>query len=153
MLLSIFLCRNPLLTKFISLSFFLRVANHGLTSYKLLQYCFSSRSASFFWSYHWYKKREIPTRKGKYPVIRTNAKPQQLIKHAKISYSIASLVFRKISCRTYRNGLNQGTSKLRPSKCLKSMNCVSLASFVGNPHFCILLHRLRYLKNLFVSRR
>ena len=61
----------------------------------------------------------IGARKGKYPVLRTNAKPQQLIKHTKISYSIASLVFRKFSCRTYRNGLNRGSSKLRHSKYLK----------------------------------
>ena len=31
----------------------------------------------------------------------------QLIKHAKISYSIVSVVFLKFSYRTYRNGLNQ----------------------------------------------
>ena len=61
----------------------------------------------------------IGTRKGKYPTPRTNRKPQQLIKHTKISYSIAWLIFRKFSCVTHRNGLNRGTSKLRHSKCLK----------------------------------
>ena len=40
---------------------------------------------------------EIPTRKGKYHVLRTNAKPQNLLNHTKISYSIASLVFGKFS--------------------------------------------------------
>ena len=54
----------------------------------------------------------IGTRKGKYPVLRTNTKPQQLIKHTKISYSIASLVFHKFWCITYQNGLYRGTSKL-----------------------------------------
>ena len=34
----------------------------------------------------------IGTRKGKYPVLRTNTKPQQVIKHTKISYSLSSLV-------------------------------------------------------------
>ena len=41
------------------------------------------------------------------------------MKHAKISYSIVLLVFRKSSCDTYRSGLNQGTSKLRYSEYLK----------------------------------
>ena len=59
------------------------------------------------------------TKKGKYPVRRTNTRPQQLIEHTKISYSIASLVFRKFSCVAYQNGLNRGTSKLRGSRYLK----------------------------------
>ena len=42
---------------------------------------------------------EIPSKKGKYPMFRTNVKPHQLIKHAKISYSIVSLVFRKFLYR------------------------------------------------------
>ena len=41
--------------------------------------------------FHWYG--EIPSRKGKWPMLRTNTKPHQVIKHAKISYSIVSLVF------------------------------------------------------------
>ena len=61
----------------------------------------------------------IVTRKGKYTVVTTIMKPQQLIKHIKISYFLASLVFCKYSCFTYWNGLNQGTSKLRHSKYLK----------------------------------
>ena len=32
----------------------------------------------------------MTTKKREYPVLRTNAKPNQLIKHTKISYSIAS---------------------------------------------------------------
>ena len=62
--------------------------------------------------------RGLPTRKGKYPVLKTNAKPQQLIKHTETSYSIASLVFRFFSRINYRNGLTRGTSKLRHSKYL-----------------------------------
>ena len=87
-------------------------------------------------------------------MLRTNTKPYQLIKHAKISYSIASLVFRKFSYRNYRNGLNRGISKLRGTPTIsKSTNRVSSIPFVGNPHFSILLHRVQYLKNLFMSRR
>ena len=71
-----------------------------------------SRGTSFSESFHRYKE-------GKYPVLRTNTKPQQLIKHTKISYSIASLVFRKFSCVIYRNDVNRGTSKLSYSKYLK----------------------------------
>ena len=37
-------------------------------------------------------------------MLRTNAKPHQLIKHAKISCSIVSLAFCKLSYRTYWNG-------------------------------------------------
>ena len=37
----------------------------------------------------------IHTRKGKYPVLKINMKFHQLIKHAKICYSIASLLFFK----------------------------------------------------------
>ena len=44
----------------------------------------------------------------RYPVLTTNTKPHQLIKHAKSSYSVVSLVFCKFSCGTYRNGLNRG---------------------------------------------
>ena len=54
-----------------------------------------------WYKFHQYKEGEAPTRKGKYPVLRTNVKPQQLIKHTKISYSIASLVFHKFLCWTY----------------------------------------------------
>ena len=98
-----FSCKNSLSTKSTSSSFFLWVINQRKiitsfcsTVYKLpwLPECF-----------HPY--REIPSRKGKYPMLRTNTKPYQLIKHAEISYSIASLVFHKFSYRTYWNGLNQ----------------------------------------------
>ena len=44
-------------------------------------------------------------------------------------------------------------SKLRYSSYLKSTNRVTSIPFVGNPHFSILLHRVRYLKNLFMYRR
>ena len=83
-------------------------------------YCYSwSCGTSFSGSFHCYKEGEIPTRKGKYTVVTTIMKPQQLIKHIKISYFLASLVFCKYLCFTYWNGLNQGTSKLRHSKYLK----------------------------------
>ena len=96
---------------------------------------------------------EIPSRKGKYPMLRTNTKPRQPIKHAKISYSIVSLVFRKFSYRTYRNGLNQVPQSWGTPSISKSTNRVSSILFVRIPHFSILLHRVWYLKNLFMSQR
>ena len=62
------------------------------------------------WMFHPYG--EIPSRKGKYPMLRKNTKPHQLIKHAKVFCSIASLLFRKFSYHTYRNGLNRSISRL-----------------------------------------
>ena len=50
-------------------------------------------------SFHPY--REIPLRKGKYPMLRTNKKSHQPIKDVKISHSMVSLVFRKFLCDTY----------------------------------------------------
>ena len=90
--------------------------------------------------------------RGKCPVLRTNKKPYQLIKHAKISYSIVSLVFRKFSYRTYRNGLNQVPQSWGTPSISKSTNRVSSILFVRIPHFSILLHRVWYLKNLFMSQ-
>ena len=98
-----FSCKNSSSTKLTSSSFFLWVINQlkMITSFcstvdKLpwLPECFHP-----YW--------EIPSKKGKYPMLRTNAKLHQLIKHAEISYSIVSLVFHKFSYRTYWNGLNQ----------------------------------------------
>ena len=37
----------------------------------------------------------MPTIKGKYPMLRTNTKPNQLIKHTKIYYCVVVLVFCK----------------------------------------------------------
>ena len=83
----------------------------------------------------------IGTKKGTYPVLRANTKPQQLIKHTKIFCSIALLVFRKFLCFTYRNSLNWGTSKLKYSKYLENYEpcycntfcpeCVLVYSFTG----------------------
>ena len=58
-------------------------------------------------------------------MLRTNTKPHQLTKHAKISYSIASLVFRKFLYRTYRNGLNRVPQSLGTTSTSKSMSRVS----------------------------
>ena len=100
-----------------------------------------------------HRYREISSRKGKYPMLRTNTQPHQLIKHTEISYSIVSLVFRKFLYRTYRNVLNQVPQSWRTLNTSKSTNCVSSIPFVRNPHFSILLHRVRYLKKNFMSRR
>ena len=91
-------------------------------------------------------------KEGKYPMVRTNTKPHQFIMHIKILYSIVSLVFGKFSYRTYRNGLNQASQSWGTPSISKSTNRVSSIPFVGNPHFSILLRRVRYLKNLFMSR-
>ena len=96
---------------------------------------------------------DIPSRKGKYPMLRTNTKPRQPIKHAKISYSIVSLVFRKFLYRTYRNGLHQVSQSWGTLGTSKSTNHVSSIPLVWNLHFSMLLQRVRYLKNLFISRR
>ena len=103
------------------------------------------------WMFHPYG--EIPSRKGKYLMLRRNTKPHELIKHVKTSYSIVSLVFHKFSYRTYWNGLNRVSQSWGTPSISKSTNRVSSIPFVGNPHFSILLHRLRYLKNLFMSQR
>ena len=96
---------------------------------------------------------EIPSRKEKYPMLKTCAKSHQLIKHAKISYSIVSLLFRKFLCGTYRNGLNRGNSKLSTPSTSKSANRVSSIPFVRNLHFGILLRSVRYLKKLCMAWR
>ena len=96
---------------------------------------------------------EIPSRKGKYPMLRTNTKPHQLIKRAKISYSIVSLVFRRLLYRTYRNSLNWVPQRWSTLSTSKSTNDVSSIPFVWNLHFSILLHRVRYLENLVMSGR
>lgn len=70
-------------------------------------------------SFNLYKEVEIPTGKEKYPVLRKYTKSQQRIKQSKISYPIASLVFRNFLCLTYRNSLNIGISRLDQSKYLK----------------------------------
>ena len=85
-------------------------------------------------------------------MLRANAKPHQLIKHTKFSYYIVSLVFRKFLYQTYRNGLNRVPQSRGTTSTSKSTNRVSSIPFVENPHFSILLHRVRYLKNLFMSR-
>ena len=148
----IFLCRNSSSTKFTSLSFFLWVTNRDCTSLKLslllvvVQYKLPWLPECF----HPYG--EIPSTKGKYPMLTTNTKHHQLIKRAKISYSIVSLVFRKFSYRIYRNGVNRVPQSWGTLSTSKSTNHVSSILFVGNPHFSIVLHRLWYLKNLFVSK-
>ena len=148
----IFLCRNSSSTKSSSSSFFLWVTNHDCTRKKLsflllVQYKLPWLTEFF------HPHGEIPSRKGKYPMLRTNTKPHQLIKQAKISYSTVSLVFRKFSYRTFRNGLNRVTQSWGTPSTSKCTNRVSSIPFVGNPHFSILLHRVRNLKNLFMSRR
>ena len=86
-------------------------------------------------------------------MLRTNTKPRQLIKHAKISYTIVSLLFLKFSYRTYLNGLNQVPQRWGTPSIPKSANRVSSIPLVGNLHFSILLHRVWYLKILLMSQR
>ena len=86
-------------------------------------------------------------------MFRTNTNSRQLIKHAKISYSIVSLVHHKFLYQTYRNGLNQVPQSWGTPSISKSTSHVSSILFVANPHFTILLHRVWYLQNLFMCRR
>ena len=120
----IFLCTDFLLTKSTSSSFFLWVTNQICTSYKLsLQLVVQHK---FLWlSEFFHPYREVPSRKGKYPVLRKNTKPRQLIKYAKICCSMISLVFCKFSCSNYQNGLNWGTQSWGTPSTSKSSNHVS----------------------------
>ena len=105
------------------------------------------------WLPECFQHREIPSGKGKYSMLRTNTKLDQLIKHTKISYSIVSLVFRIFSYRIYQNGLHQASQNWGTRSTWKSTNCVSSIPFMQNLHFSTLLHRVRYLENLMMSRR
>ena len=86
------------------------MTHHDCTSLKLsLLFVVQHKLLWLSGSFHPY--RDIPSRKGKYSVSRTNTKPCQIIKHAEISYSTVSIVFHKFLCGTYQNSQNQGTSK------------------------------------------
>ena len=148
-----FLCRNSSSTNYASSSFFLWVTNHDCTSSKLslLLIVVQYKLPWLHECFHLY--REILSRNGIYPMLRTNTKPRQLIRQAKISYSIVSLVFHKFSYRTYRNGINWVPQSWGTRSISKSMNRVSSIPFAWNPHFSILLDRVQYLKNIFMSRR
>lgn len=74
-------------------------------------------------------KDSVGWRKGKYPVLGTNMRSQQIIKHTKMSYCIAWLVFCKFLCIIYRNGLNPSATKLRHSNYLKKCKPCNLNSF------------------------
>ena len=99
----------------------------------------AARLTSFSEFFHRYSEGKIPPKKDKYPVLRTNSKPQQLIKRTKFSSFIASLVLCKPSRGTYGNGLNRGTT----SRTSKSTNRSSLKPFVRNPNLSILVRRVR----------
>ena len=99
----------------------------------------AARLTSFSEFFHRYSEGKIPSKKEKYPVLRTNSKPQQLIKRTKISSFIASFVLCKPFRGTYRNGLNRGTT----SRTSKSTNRSSLKPFVRNPNLSILVRRVR----------
>ena len=58
-------------------------------------------------------------KEGEMLYVENKYKAHQLTKHAKISYSIVSLVFCTFLYQTYRSGLNRGFWKLRYSKYLK----------------------------------
>ena len=66
-------------------------------------------------------------------MLRTNTNFQQLIKHAKISYSIVSFVFRKFLYQTYRNGLNRLPQMLQTVlvRYLLPEICILLFSYTG----------------------
>ena len=62
-----------------------------------------TRGTSFSKSFRWCKEGEYQQERGN--TRWTNAKPQQLINHTKIPYSVALLLFCKFSCVTSWNGL------------------------------------------------
>ena len=103
------------------------------------------------WIFSFVRRNTI--KKGEIPYVQNKYKTSPTFKHAKFPYSIASLVFHKFSYRTYQNGLNQVPQSWDTPSISKSTNRVSSIPFVGNPRFSILLQRMRYLKNLFMSRR
>ena len=96
--------------------------------------------------------RENTIKEGKISCVTTTTsnhyKASPTCQHAKILYSIVSLVFRKFLCNTYQNGLNRVPQSWGTPSTLKSTNRVSLILVVGNLNLRILLHRVRYLKNL-----
>ena len=81
-------------------------------------------------------------------MLRINAKPHphQLIKRAKISYAfLISYVFLTFTCILQIFEVLGVSQKVR--------NVLVLYLLSGNPHFSILLHRVQYLKNLFMFQR
>ena len=117
---------------------------------KTINFCHSTQYKLSWLPECFHQYGEIPSRKGKYPMLRTNKKLCQLIKHAKISYSITPLLFCKFLYWTYQNGLHQVHQNWGTPSTSKSTNCVSSIPFVQNMDFSILLHRVRCLKNLFM---
>ena len=53
--------------------------------------CSTVQASLTAWMVHPY--REIPSLEGKYPMLKKNTKPHQLIKHAEVSYSCISQIF------------------------------------------------------------
>ena len=82
-------------------------------------------------------------------MLRTYWSLTNLIRHTKISYLIASLVFRRFLCGTYWNGLHP----LPQGWVLQKVRTMFVWYFCWNPHYSILMHRVRYLKNEFASWR
>ena len=86
-----FLCRNSSSTNYTSSNFFLWVTNHDCISSKLslllvVQYKLPWLPECF------HPCREIPPRKGKYPMLRKDTKPRQLIKHANLFHSLTCIL-------------------------------------------------------------
>ena len=124
---------NPHINAFVvyarTISFYESQTTIGPANY----HYYSQYSTSFSESFIPYE--EIPKTKGKYPIFIINAKSQQLIKHAKISYFIGLFVFRKFSCGTYRNGLNRDASKLKYSMNLEKYEPSWFDTFCGESSF------------------
>ena len=111
----IFLCMIPSMVKPL---FFMFLSNSDKARFHQLEIITgtAARSTSFFESFHaclW------PIRKGTCLCWGCMRSLTKLIKHIKLSYLVASLVFRRFSCVSYRNGLHERTSNLRYSKYFK----------------------------------
>ena len=89
----------------------------------------------------------IPTRKGKYRILRANTKPHQLIKHAKISYSIsfASHFHSHFYFANFRTEPTEMVwTEVPQNWCVSTNN--SKSTNRENPHFSVLMHRVRTSK-------
>ena len=120
-------------------------------------------STNFSEPLHCYKEGEIPTMKGKYSVLRTNTKPNQLFKHTKIYYCVAFLVFCKfcaVPTEMVYTELPQSRGTLSNSKWrttlvwfllyrIRILNAFIKQKYINKWKISIIVHREWYLPIFF----
>ena len=112
-----------------------------------------TRSTSFSESFHRYNKEgEIPTRKEKYPANKCDTSAIYQAHYNFLHHSFTCFAL-QIFARNLPKWSKLKYSRPWHCKYLKKYERVSLIPFIGNPFFSILEHRVRYLKNLFLSQR